>query len=74
MKKFGGKYCTVVVKPNKLNQQKFIRELIKKVNKIRLEKGLEALDSDDLDQGWQNMPIKDRIELKMRKWEKQCYL
>ena len=71
MKKFGGKYCTVVLKPNKLAQQRFIRDLIKKVNQIRLEQGLEALDSDDLDQGWQNMPVKDRIELKMKKMEKK---
>ena len=71
MKKFGGKYFSIVIKSNKLGQQKFIRELIKKVNQIRQEQGLEALDSDDLDQGWQNMAVKDRIELTKRKLEKQ---
>ena len=71
MKKFGGKYFSIVLKPNKLGQQRFIRELIKKVNQIRVEKGLEPIDSDDMDQGWQNMPVKDLIELKMKKWEKQ---
>ena len=74
MKKFCGKYCTVIWKPIKINQQKLVNELIKMVNQIRIEKGLELieeLDSDDWDQGWQNMSAKDRIELKMRKWEKQ---
>ena len=71
MKKYGGKYFSIVLKPNLLGQQRFIRDLIKRVNQIRLDQGLHALDSDDLDQGWQNMSAADRAELRNRKWEKQ---
>ena len=71
MKKFNGKYCTVKWKPIELNKPKFIRELIKKVNEIREANGLYLLDSDDLDQGWQNMPIDQRVEMKMRRAKKQ---
>ena len=70
MKKFGGKYFSIVLKPNLLGQQRFIRDLIKKVNEIRLQQGLDALDNDDLDQGWQGMSVKERTELTKRRLEK----
>ncbi len=71
MKKYGGKYFSIVLKPDILGQQRFIRDLIKKVNQIRLEQGLHALDSDDFDEGWQNMSAEDRAKLRNRKWKKQ---
>jgi len=72
MKKFGGKYCTVIFNPFRIDRQKFLRALLTRVNEIRRAKGLDEIDSDDLYRGWQNMPVKDQIELKKKKLARQA--
>lgn len=71
MKKYGGKYFSIVLKPDLLGQQRFTRDLIKKVNEIRLQQGLKAIDNEDLElRGWQGMSVKERTELTKRRLEK----
>ena len=72
MKKFSGKYCTVIFNPFRIDRQKFLRALIKRVNEIKRARGLDEIDSDDLDRGWQNMPVEDQIELTKKKLARQA--
>lgn len=57
-----GNLCKVVFKPFKIDEKKFLRELVKHVDRLREARGLEPIKGPVM--GWQGMgrnPVKRRL-------------